>query len=286
MIPAQMRLARRIVLAAALSAPAVIALVIGAAGAGRRTILVPASHAGFPGWLAGPYASIGGDGLTAQQLATALLAMFGCYLLVLLWARHVPAMWAVTAIVAAHVVVLLAPPLLSADVFGYLAREYNARVEPLAGGTPDDWGYAYRTDRNDPTELSCHASGTAIDLNATRHPNGTEPTASLTVAQIATIGAILDELDHTVAWGGNFTHTKDPMHYEIAVPPGGLQAIGAKLRHPAPAPVAPTKETPVQQKRDAAITAAQEMKQTAKRRGRPAVVQKAVAILNKLRGIK
>lgn len=115
-----MKAPRRILLAAALAAPAVVALVIGAEGAGRRTILVPASRGGFPGWLAGPYAPIGGDGMTAAQLGTALLVMFGCYLLVLWRAHEVPLRWAVAAIAGAHLVVLLAPPLLSADVFGYL----------------------------------------------------------------------------------------------------------------------------------------------------------------------
>jgi hypothetical protein len=126
-------------LAAALAAPAVVALLIGAAGAGQRAILVPASRGGFPGWLAGPYAPIGGHGLTAEQLAIALLVMFGCYLIVLWRARDVPAAWAAVAIVLAHVVVLLAPPLLSADVFGYIGY---ARLGALRGLDPYTHGAA------------------------------------------------------------------------------------------------------------------------------------------------
>jgi hypothetical protein len=134
-----MQLARRTLLAGALAAPAVLALVIGAAAAGQRTILVPASRRGFPGWLAGPYAGIGGHGLTADQLAKLLLAMLACYLLVLLWARDVPASWALAAIGAAHVVALLAPPLLSADVFGYIGY---ARLGAVHGLDPYTHGAA------------------------------------------------------------------------------------------------------------------------------------------------
>ena len=35
------------------------------------------------------------------------------------------------------------------------------------------WGYEFRANVNNPSQLSCHASGTAIDYNANRHPNGT-----------------------------------------------------------------------------------------------------------------
>jgi len=52
------------------------------------------------------------------------------------------------------------------------AKEFNELIEPLEGGTFDDWGYAYRDVRGVVGKLSNHASGTAIDLNAILHPLG------------------------------------------------------------------------------------------------------------------
>jgi hypothetical protein len=46
--------------------------------------------------------------------------MFACYLVALALARRIPAALAIGAIVAMHVVVALAPPLFSADVFSYI----------------------------------------------------------------------------------------------------------------------------------------------------------------------
>lgn len=125
-----------------------------------------------------------------------------------------------------------------ATVFTYLVQRYDKDVEPLKGPVADDWGFAYRPDRNNPNALSCHASGTAIDLNATHHPNDTPASRNLTAEQIRTINEILAELDGAVTWGGEpggkygwrAGTTSDPMHYEIGVAPGHLRAVAAKIR--------------------------------------------------------
>lgn len=123
------------------------------------------------------------------------------------------------------------------DVFHYLLTEYAKRVEPLMT-QPGCWGWYYRANRNDPTSLSNHSSGTAIDVNAPKHPNGVATSKTFTAKQIAEVHKILDELDGVVRWGGDYTHTVDAMHFEINVPPGHLQEIGAKLRKKAaPKPV-------------------------------------------------
>lgn len=112
-----------------------------------------------------------------------------------------------------------APGVRSGDVFTVLqwvAEQMHRRVEPIyAPGwhEADDWGYNYRQNRN-ASNLSCHASGTAIDYNATRHPNGKRGTFAL--AQVAEIRRILLEARGTVQWGGNFGGTADEMHFEIA----------------------------------------------------------------------
>jgi len=140
-----------------------------------------------------------------------------------------------------------APGVRSGDVhvvFQHLAEQLNARVEPVyAPGwhEADDWGYAYRANRN-ANNLSCHASATAIDYNATRHPNGVATAQTWTSAQIATIHQILAELDHLVRWGGDFTGTVDSMHFEVIGTPGQIAALAARLIGggvppvPAPAP--------------------------------------------------
>lgn len=117
------------------------------------------------------------------------------------------------------------------DVFTYLVQQFHARVDDVTKPHPaDDWGFNYRPNTNNPKQLSNHASGTAIDLDATEHPNGVATTRTFTPAQIAEVHRILAELDHTVRWGGDYTNTKDAMHFEINVRPGYLRKIGGKIR--------------------------------------------------------
>jgi Glycosyltransferase family 87 len=109
------------------------------ASAQRRFFFVPSSiRGGFPGWLAGPLHGLGVL-IEPSHGAGLLVAMFVCYLVVLACARAVPAWVAVAAIVAAHVAFLLAPPLFSADVFGYV--DY-ARLDVLHGLDPYSHGAA------------------------------------------------------------------------------------------------------------------------------------------------
>lgn len=106
-----------------------------------------------------------------------------------------------------------------AAIFTYLVQQFDKRVEPVAKGA-DDWGFAYRANVNSPNELSNHASGTALDLNAEKHPNAVATSRTYTTAQIATVHAILKELGGVVRWGGDYQHTVDAMHFEINEVPG------------------------------------------------------------------
>jgi alpha-1,6-mannosyltransferase len=91
-----------------------------AGAAGEPTPYVPGRSGGWPHWLAGPFEGLHGQlGSTAFQNLT--LIMCASYLLVLLAARTLPMRALVIAIVAANVILLLGPPLISQDVFGYLA---------------------------------------------------------------------------------------------------------------------------------------------------------------------
>jgi hypothetical protein len=106
-------------------------------------------------------------------------------------------------------------------VMAYLCTQFHERVEPVVSGW--DWGYSYKQNVNNPSQLSCHASGTAVDLNAPDHPNGSSGTFS--DAQVGTIYAILNEVQGAVDWLEGY----DEMHFEIAVSADTLARIAATL---------------------------------------------------------
>lgn len=111
-----------------------------------------------------------------------------------------------------------------ATILTEVARRWHAEVEPLdLPGEKDEWGWAFRPVRGQTSGYSNHASATAIDLNATRHPRGVEVSKTLTSAQVSRIRAILASMydkDYgasIVRWGGDYkTSPPDAMHFEIA----------------------------------------------------------------------
>ncbi|HLL86398.1 MAG TPA: glycosyltransferase 87 family protein [Thermoleophilaceae bacterium] len=109
-----------------------LSLLVAAGAAAYPTRLVPSARFMFPDWLAGPLAGLGAE-MHIAAFGVALGLMVVCYVAVLLQARAVPARWIVGSIVGLHVVFLLAPPLLSTDIFGYLA---HARLWSVHGLNP------------------------------------------------------------------------------------------------------------------------------------------------------
>ena len=104
-------------------------------------------------------------------------------------------------------------------------------VEPISPDKEmDDWGYAERNIRGSSTTLSNHASGTAFDFNATKHPLGT--TGNWSAAKKSKVNAMLNKLGGTVRWGENYYGRKDPMHFEINVRPNaaGMAKINAAIK--------------------------------------------------------
>ncbi len=113
-------------------------------------------------------------------------------------------------------------------IFTYLVVNLDARVEPIDLYLPgDEWGYHYKQSANSPKLISCHSSGTAIDYNATRHPNGRRNT--WTPVQVLEIRKILAELDGVVRWLGDATGTPDEMHFEIRGTPADVARVAAQL---------------------------------------------------------
>jgi hypothetical protein len=115
-----------------------------------------------------------------------------------------------------------------ATVLLYVAKRFNAEVETL--DRSQCWGYDYRANVNNPSVWSNHASGTAIDLNAVKHPNGAR--ATFTAAQTAAVRRILTFCGKVVYWGQDYTGTVDGMHFEINVSPSdpSLAQLAARIR--------------------------------------------------------
>lgn len=114
----------------------------------------------------------------------------------------------------------------AAMVLAYVAWQFHHRVERLHQGW--NWGWFYRAVRG-ALDLSNHASGTAIDLNAPYHPLGTDPGAHFSQKQIDTIHDILAELDNVVRWGGDYQGRKDPMHFELNASVASVNAVGQRI---------------------------------------------------------
>src|SRR4051812_9183874 len=121
-------------------------LVICMRAAAAPSGLIPASWHGMPGWMAGPLPGVG-EGLTGSDFSALFVVMCACYLAVLF--VRLDARLIVAAVVALNVLFLLAPPLLSSDVFGYIdwARLGTLHgLDPYAHGSlaaPHDPAFAY-----------------------------------------------------------------------------------------------------------------------------------------------
>jgi hypothetical protein len=100
-----------------------------------------------------------------------------------------------------------------APLFVNFCKEFNESVEPIDEGQLDDWGYAFRMTRSSDRVLSNHSSGTAIDLNAIKHPLGKSNTFNKD--QRNTINLLITK--YGLNWGGNYKKRKDDMHFEIAL---------------------------------------------------------------------
>lgn len=109
----------------------------------------------------------------------------------------------------------------------HLAAWFDKYVENIDAGQLDDWGYAERPIRGG-SQLSNHASGTAIDLNALKHPLGQRGT--FTPAQAARIRARLRLYESVIRWGGDYRRRADEMHFEINKPLADVRRVAAKLR--------------------------------------------------------
>jgi hypothetical protein len=105
------------------------------------------------------------------------------------------------------------------------AAEFHEHIEPIDEGALDDWGYCFRNIRGSTDNLSNHSCGTAIDLNATKHPLGHAGTFN--PMQIVLIQALCKK--YGLRWGGDYSKRKDEMHFEINLTPVKAAALIIKL---------------------------------------------------------
>jgi hypothetical protein len=83
--------------------------------------LVGATAGGSPGWLLGPLRVFGVSGVSGPLFYGGLWLALVLYVLVLARSGDIPRRAAIWTVVGLHVLFLLAPPLLSQDVFSYIA---------------------------------------------------------------------------------------------------------------------------------------------------------------------
>lgn len=110
-----------LVLAAGAGLTAVVAGAIWIAlGAAGNDSIVDTASAPEPGWLAGPLHGLA-PGLSDAGFSVALLAMLGGYFTLVALADLIETRLLIAAIALAVVALTLAPPILSSDIFGYVA---------------------------------------------------------------------------------------------------------------------------------------------------------------------
>lgn len=109
----------------------VTSLVVSLAAA-HTDALLPESVRPVPQWLAGPFGSAGID-LGSLGLIGVLIVMLASYVVAVQAADRLSGRMILTCIAAMHALVLLAPPLLSTDVFSY---QFYARMGGVYGANP------------------------------------------------------------------------------------------------------------------------------------------------------
>lgn len=115
-------------------------------------------------------------------------------------------------------------------VLAHFALWYSESVQPIGVGTWDDWGWALGDTRGTAATESNHASGTAVDLNATQHPWGASVSSTYKVWQVLKIHLRLRWMRGVIRWGGDYQHSKiDSMHFEINAGSGPVNRLAKRL---------------------------------------------------------
>lgn len=109
------------------------------------------------------------------------------------------------------------------------ALSFHRMIEPINKGEWDDWGHDYREVRG-ASVWSCHASGTAIDLNAVDHPLGAVRTFKHAWQYTKLRWLLNVRFRGCIKWGGDFSSRKDEMHFEIIAPMRKCVRVANRIR--------------------------------------------------------
>ena len=112
-----------------------------------------------------------------------------------------------------------------APLIAGFCKQFHELIEPIDHGQLDDWGYAFRMIRGSTDKLSNHSSGTAIDLNATKHPLG--KVGTFPAEKVPMIRALAKK--YGMIWGGDYKGRIDEMHFEIALSEAKVAALIGSL---------------------------------------------------------
>lgn len=121
----------------------------------------------------------------------------------------------------------------AAPVLGAFAAEFNKLVVPInpPAAVFDDWGYGCGDSRGIAAMESNHASGTALDINATKHIQG-GVVSGYTPPQEKVITSLCTK--YGIRWGFTYHQNKDPMHFEIVESPATVAARIKTMKLPMP----------------------------------------------------
>lgn len=106
----------------------------------------------------------------------------------------------------------------------------DQHIEDVDAGR-DDWGGNVRPIRGKTRGYSNHASYTAMDVNALRHPRGAINTFA--AAQRKAIRARLKYYEGVLRWGGDYSlliSKRDDMHFEINAGSAAVKRVADKIR--------------------------------------------------------
>lgn len=118
-----------------------------------------------------------------------------------------------------------------APILVAFAAWFHKYIEPIDIGEYDDWGYAAPVVIPGSTKVSNHGSGTAEDLNSTKHrwlarKSGFTPLQEIRIRwKCRALG---------IRWGWDYKTRKDPMHYEVVEAPAQVKARIVRMKLPMP----------------------------------------------------
>ncbi|MCA1682638.1 MAG: polyprenol phosphomannose-dependent alpha 1,6 mannosyltransferase MptB [Actinobacteria bacterium] len=107
-------------------------MLIAVAAAGGQSFLVSTTPGHFPTWITGPLSGFG-ETIGRPRFLTLMVLMWLAYAVVIVVSRRLRPVAALSVLVALHIVLFLAPPLMSTDIFSYV--DY-ARLGALHGLNP------------------------------------------------------------------------------------------------------------------------------------------------------